>query len=531
MTPLHHQTTIFELLPPDIVGYILHQLNQVTGSEGIINQADIPVVMRYARSLVCTSKRMAANINHSHVTHIFLKSLSEKYEGSSEHFAALLDTIGARVQLWNYIKENGDDKTYQVIQEIYELASDVLKEAKSAGLGFEYSEGRRECPMPSPLYSQTKQGFVLYNDGAPSHLATPFGHIIIYGGGISSKNAPLSIAEVFIRRLNAVFECVAWMGDLDRRGQGQFFEIAAPSGSDTIRKISNKEKKQISEEELESRKGTQNLILNSLCGNYGSYKIREVKGKKVPDVIWHDPEKARRSCTLIQGIWEMLRVNRLGQDPIAKKINCEEVVAKSKDVKILFNNSSEISQWGIEQVAKLEQQPPIFSNKKWMRHIRKVLLLEHYNDPYVIEVLNGTANRFLYKGSEWPIHAFNSFNDHQSLNREDLGSGIALWVCEKTTLCDLSTLKSAYDSVIESIGQNWVESKLKDYPGILSTQSEEDYVLFIKKKSFYEEDVLIRGLVKLLGLSRYFSSATMSGKTGTSRAPICGSKKIIWKGR
>ena len=70
------------------------------------------------------------------MTRIFLKSLSEKYEGSSEHFVALLDTIGARAQLWDYIKKNGDDKTYQVIQEIYELASDVLKEAKDAGLRF-----------------------------------------------------------------------------------------------------------------------------------------------------------------------------------------------------------------------------------------------------------------------------------------------------------------------------------------------------------------------------------------------------------
>jgi hypothetical protein len=501
MISLDSQRTFLELLPRELISNILDQLNQETGSEGIVNKADIPVVMRYARSLICTSKKMAAQMNHPDVTRLFLNSLSKKYDQSSEHFAVLFNTIGARTQLWDYIQENGDDKAYQAIQEIYKLASDVLKEAKSAGLLFECSQDNQS--RPNPFYSQTKQGLILYIDWAPTHLATPFGKIEIYEGAISSHHCPLSVAELFIRRLNAVFERMACVHNLDGRDSGEFFEITASSGPDTIRKISSQEKKRISKKEAESKKGTQNLIVNSLSRNFGIYKIREVKGKKIPDVIWPDSEKSMRSYELINAIWKMLKANRLGQDPIAKKIKqrkVAKVVAESIDIKALFNNISEVSQWGIELITKLEQQPivPYKTN-----NAIKLLVLERYHDAQVIESLNSAANQFLDKNSRWPIYAVGSINHHPFLNE---GHGIMLQKHKKTTSCDLNNLKRAYDSVIKSIGQNWVTSKLKDHPTICHTQSEEDYVLFVKKENILEQEALfIKRVAPLLGLSQFIS--------------------------
>lgn len=505
MNPLNKQPTIFETLPARVIGCILDQLNQITGSKGIVNQADIPVAMRFARNLACTSKRMATNVNHPDATNIFLKSLSDKYGEPPEHFAALLNTIGARKWLWNYIKENGDDKAYLVIQDIYKLASDVLKEAKTAGLTFEYSEGCNGWPKPNPYYYQTKQGFVLYNDWAPSHLATPFGQIKIYGGGMSSGNSPLSAVEVFIRRLNAVFEHVAFGGSLGSSDKGKTYEITVFSGSDTIRKISPEEMKQISEEELASKRGTQNLIVNTQCGNGSIYKIRGVKGKEVPDVIWYDSRKSIRSYELINRIWEMLEANRLGKDPIPQQIQHKEAATKSDIEKPLFTNISEVSQWAIELATKLEQQP-IFPGETWIRDETKLLVLERYRDARVIEILNAAASQFLEKGSEWIIHTFGCGNNRRSLNGKDLGDGIELWIYENHTPCDFATLKIAYDSVIKSISQNWIKSELKDHPAILHTKSEEDYVLFIKKENIiHEEDVLIRCLADQLSLSKSIS--------------------------
>jgi hypothetical protein len=506
MTPLNHQTALFELVPVDIIGNILDQLNRVTGSKGIINDADLPVVMRYARSLACTSKTMASNVHHPDVTDLFLESLSHKYGESNEHLAALLNTTGARQWIWNYIKKKGDDKAYQVIQEIYELASDVLKEAKHAGLKFEYSEGRKGWPGPNPLYYQTKQGFALYIDHSPSHLATPFGQITIYGDGVSSGNSLLSITEVFIRRLNAVFQHMVGTNSLGIGGNEQIYEIAASSGQDTIRKISEKEIKQISIEELRNKTGTQNLITTKQYGNCTVYTIREVKGKKAPDLIVHDAKNSIRSIELITRIWEMLEANRLGQDPIAKKIEPQQVVSRSESVKnTLFNNISEISQWGIEWVIKLEQQD-LFSGKTWITDKTKVLVMKHYNDARIIEILNSAAKQFLDKGSERSIHSFGYGNNCRFLNKKDLGHGIELWIREQSIPCDIHILKSAYDSVIKSMGQNWVRSELKNYPAILHTESEEDYILFVKQeKIVYEEDVFIRFLADPLDLSQSIS--------------------------
>jgi hypothetical protein len=107
MNPLSNQNNYFELLPEPIIGHILDQLNIVTGSKGIVNEADISVVMRYTCNLACTSKKMTAKVSHLDATRIFLKSLSNKYGQSCEHFAALLNTIGARKWVWKSIKEIG----------------------------------------------------------------------------------------------------------------------------------------------------------------------------------------------------------------------------------------------------------------------------------------------------------------------------------------------------------------------------------------------------------------------------------------
>ena len=500
MNSINDKISIFESLPELVIGTILDQLNKITGSKGFINEADIPVIKRYANSLVCTSKTMAAKATHPEATYLFLESLSAKYGKPPEEFAAILNTVGCRRWLWNYIKVIGDDKNYQVIQDIYELASDVLKEAKNAGIHFDYSEGRKGWPSPNPFYYQTKQGFVLKLDWAPNAISTPFGEIKIYGGGSSSCFAPLSVAEIFIKRLNGVFEYLSLPRD-SYRYQGEMYEIHS-SETDTIRKIDKNEIKKLNEDQLANKKGTQNLIVNTMCGNLASYNIREVKGKKVPDVIWHDSEKSKRSYELINRIWKMLEDNREGKDPIAIKIKDKEVIKPSKKrERTLFKNISEVSTWAIELVEKLERQP-IFKGETWLDVPTKLLVFEDGNEQ-LVERLNFAAKEFLGKNNGWHINTFGYGNNNRSLNGKNLGLGIELWIYEGFESCDVNTLKGAYDLVLKSIGQNWVRSELKDYPAILHTQSEEDYILFVKKDNLVPmEDMLMSCLANPLGLTK-----------------------------
>ena len=123
-------------------------------------------------------------------------------------------------------------------------------------------------------------------------------------------------------------------------------------------------------------------------------------------------------------------------------------------------------------------------------------------DPNLIDKLNKTAKSFFTNGSTWPLHIFGWEYDRRVLDGKDLGWGIELWISKGDKLCDMTTLETAYNTVITSIGQNWKKSEFKEYPTITHTQSEEDYVLLIKtKKILKKEYALIKELECALGLS------------------------------
>ena len=90
---------------------------------------------------------------------------------------------------------------------------------------------------------------------------------------------------------------------------------------------------------------------------------------------------------------------------------------------------------------------------------------------------------------------------------------------ENGTPCDFNTLKKAYDLVMKSLSENWIKSELKDYPTILHTKSEEDYILFVKReKNLPDESVLMQLLAEQLDVSKFmFCQSDWKGKnvTGT----------------
>jgi hypothetical protein len=497
MNSLNNQITPFERLPCSMIGSILDQLNKETGSKGIRNESDIPVIMKYVCNLACTSKQMAAKVNNLNTIHIFLKSLSDKYEKSCEHFAALLNTPGARKWLWNYIQKNGDDKSYQVIQDIYELASDVLKEAEQIGLTFERFVKRES--RPSPCVYQTQQGFALHIGSSFHYIATPFGKIEVYEGPLFSKSNELSwifdlsVTEALIKRLNAVFERHT------HNTKCEIFEVESFSG-DALRKINQEEIKKINVEELENRKGTQNLMVTraNRWANLLFYNIRTVKGSSMPDVIYCNSVESMRSYKLIDRIWEMLEMNQLGIDPIKnKKVHEKTIKQPTVTQEPLFKNISEVSQWGLELVNKLMQQS-ISPESGWHCMVYKRLVLKDYQEALLLEILNIATEEILENDTSWPIYTF--YSDHIPPFR-----GIELRLREENKPCDLITLGKAYDLAIKNVSQNWIQSELRYYPDILHRQSEEEYVLFVKKnnKSGFQEDELVTFLAFGLSLSEF----------------------------
>lgn len=305
MNSINTQLSPFETLPLGVIGNVLHQLNQVTGKNSFSNETNIPIIFKYATNLAGVSKRMATNINDQEALYIFLESLSNMFgESKAANFPVNINTKASQDWLWSYIQRNGDAESYRAIQDIYELASNVLIEAKNSGLCFRISDGRKTWPRPNPLFSQTKQGFALDIEIAPEGLWTPFGKITLYSGYL--RDDGLSISELFIKKLNAEFVNIGVC-----KYRNSFYELQS-SESDIIREIKVSDMKIISEEEVNTKKGTSNFIFDTSPFARSLYKIRGVKGRKLPEIVPYDVGDFMRSSYLIQKIWDMLEANRFG---------------------------------------------------------------------------------------------------------------------------------------------------------------------------------------------------------------------------
>lgn len=297
-------------LPPEIIGNILKCLTVYTGSKDILNDSDIPVIMRYSMNLARTCKQLYASFNDPIATDMFVHALSKKYGQSADHFAAVLDTLGARKWLWLSMEKQGLDKSYQVIQDIYDLVTNVKKEVNESGLEFDMDEGRLGWPSPDPYCDQTKEGFSLNINWVP-HLSTPFGKIKLFGGGSYSRNSPLSVSEIFIKRLDAVLE------DVSGAKEGNFFEIVVSDNPGKIREITEKEMIKITLEDAKKRKRTQNLIVHN-CGGQSFYKIRKVGDQRISELSWPKTKEEKRNDKTVKSMWRMLEQKRQGKDPFIK---------------------------------------------------------------------------------------------------------------------------------------------------------------------------------------------------------------------
>lgn len=514
---LDHKLSRFESLPNVAFGTVLDQLNRMTGSNGIVNDSDIPVIMKNVFNLACTSKTLYRAVNNSIVTKALLDSLARKYLKTPRYLAAKLDTVGARKWIWDYIHINKFHETYAAIQEIYKLAADVQKEANKANLKFKMSEGRKGWPSPNPFYYQTKTGFLLHASTSPHALSTPFGEIKIYGGGLA--NDSLSILEIFIKQLDATFEEMSFGGCRKPADREQNYKILISDlKSKKLRKLSFKDGIKISEAELEKEKDSHNIIFNSYCGNDSVYKIRRVGNQVMPEVTYH-AKNSQLEYEFVNTMWEMLEKARLGKNPIAKEIVKKDIRMVSAETS-RPRTFSEITQKAIHLIEELSQQP-LFPEKRWISTPSKVLPLKNYSDARCVELLNDASKKFLEKDAHWHIRAFGCGNDRISLKGKDLGDGLEIWLYDTDKTCSLATLKSAYDSVLSQLGLNWDRANLKDYPNILHTESEENFILFIKEIMFPGEECLLRFIADEMGLSKYIKvSSYWKNKSGPDRSQL-----------
>ncbi len=198
---LSPSSSYLEQLPLEVLGIVTYQLTTLTGSEGILNEADIPVIMRYTRALACTSKTMNEKMNSFIVTNALLKSLSKKYLRLPKYFVTTLDTVGSRRWLWNYIEKSSQQTTYQIIQSIHEIICDIKCELSNKAKKSESHRRRRDSCYSSLFTTQcTQSGYFLRINRDSYSIITPLGEKLFTLGKLSPTRA---LSLMVIKRLKA----------------------------------------------------------------------------------------------------------------------------------------------------------------------------------------------------------------------------------------------------------------------------------------------------------------------------------------
>jgi len=483
-----------EELPAETLGHVLKYINIFTGSDGIRNEKDVRVAMKYVGNLALTSKRMYALVNDLIAARTFIESLSHKYGSSPEYFAALWDTPGARRWLWQRVGENGDKESYQIIQSVYEVASQVKKEAQEAGLPFDLAEGRIGWPSPMSTQNQTESGFELYVGNGISHLLTPFGEIKIFGGGITKYYSNFSVAEVMIRRLGATFQGLSPEREMERIYS---YEVDPVSDrADTIRKITDVDeiRSHVPFQDVERIKGTRTLVINS-C-NWSVYHMSCVAGRPIPPPTWHASTEDQRKWTLIQKIWDMLEMERLGEDPTLKKVDVEEVALKRsrKEAEVAkIQNLPEMAQYAANVMRRLFEQPVLMYPDCLLASQR--LMMDDFYEAKVIEQLSDESQ------GERKTHFIRGFMGKE----KGLTNGYFL---ERTVVSTIppppimDNLEQTYLEILLRISAGWQKADLKNYPHILAKESEEEWDLFIKLVPMHMEALFLSCLASPLGISK-----------------------------
>jgi hypothetical protein len=482
----------FEQLPNEVIGEILAQGAWQTGSDGIVNHADIPVVFHQARSLALTSTRLYSAVNSPSATRLFTESLCRKFGKSPQHFASLLNTSGARKWIWDETEKNGDMKAYQLIQRIYAVASQMSAEAQQIGLAFDFVSGPAWWLVPKPPLSQTKKGVILYVDSFPHHLGTPFGEVRIFGEGCWSGSSAVSVTEVMLRRLGGTFQGIA-------HEHLPILELPLPNAEagNSMRPIGPGELQPISLQEMQSRIGSKTLIMSPSA----AYTVEG----DLP-VEFHASREQFRGDEAVRRVWEMLETHRTGGDPVA-------TVSVSREKPSLpphptFADLSTLTTCLLKKIHKLQKQPKI------QRHVYGSLCHSQ-------EIL--VRNAGFAHGVELYLKLCRQIDSRAGFASQKTHKN-GLTFLQSFTPADrikkpFETLDSASLAVSLKLRSGWMRAKLKDFPEIPYTQSEETHELFIKQEPLQDEVCFLQFSAAPLGIASAINCNDHWKQTVPARKP------------
>jgi hypothetical protein len=547
--PSTHVLHTYEM-PDNVVADIITHLASSVGTPQIRNKKDIPVIIKYVKSFSLVNKDIYAKIHTPVMVQIFITSLADRFRITPLDAAGEINTPGTREWIKQYLKKTEEYELFKVMHRIFDIAHKVRKEFKP--LDFFIRDGQKESSRPNPFYSQTKQGFFISADGTPHELYTPWGKVMLFGGGCGKQLAFPAFCQAFLKRFKISFAQVTTSGlDTDKV---KFRKLICKENSHEV--INIKEMllldknisyrniyKKISKEKLAALHGQEVLIFSDYCGYESLYKLHSVDDFILPEPELL-PEKQYRSYKVTNIIWDILqdryneehkacivcldntgaiiRMPCKNNHPAYICISCYQTIALQKNTcplcykplkkiqvpiekieetkmydkpkkKILITSLQTASQECIKLIQQLNDQP-LFTGTGSIVATCKVLCLESWSDCRIIDILCTNAIKKLTRSRAWHVNDFGSGNHRLcDADGKDLGNGITLWLYDKymLTQCPLQELHTLFDEMLTILTTGWQRSTLIENPHI-HKKSEEEWYLFIKPNLLHEEDTLMR---------------------------------------
>lgn len=484
-----------DTMPSAMLGKILGYVCDQVGTQGMINKADLPVIVKNITHVASVNHNLRDHVNSLLVTNMVIESMAQRFKMQPLDVAAVMKTKGAQAWLHHYVHTSGDYELFKAVQDIFAICRDLCEQVKPYGVFID--DGQIDQPGVNPYHEQMKQGLqIVINSSSPDRLCTPWGQARLLDCTYSSGS--YIVRQEFLKKITAYFESVG----------NEFFDSDHPQYYEQRQEIILGTEEhplfqdyfdEISKDQANAKKGQAVLIISDLCGVGSIYGIRAVNGRQLPEPTTQsrDAYKSYESCHLL---WQIMDNEYHGR-PLDFKEKSAVVDDESDNApaliypagyqefpEVAITHINQISQQYAGLAARVTQQPQ-FTGRGCSVKNAKVLPCQSRDDSLIVHILTDNANQTLPQEQQWFLKEF--LGNRFSIEGNPLQTGLQLWMNTDRVPCDITTLQEKYSEIIAQLQVGWQPAKLIKHQDILHTQSEEEYALFRKKRRLRTEEGLL----------------------------------------
>ncbi len=513
----------FNELPYDIINTIISVLAKNVGTVEVINQKDIPIIIKYIKALSLTNRKLQAFINSETITQKCSKKLTKRFKLEPLDAMIMIDSPGSRHLLRNHFQATTDG-LFDVILSSLNIADTVRSEFTEQAIAFD-----EKMTLHDWVPNVTKQGLFL-SVGKRPFLHTPWGCISLFEGtGFALSTQYIAFFQEFFKRYKLSF-----VQPTKNSSKECYYSIPENLKEQLTYSARNLEdvRQKLTSSELWQYVGTSCLIYGDNPTHYG---ILKMDNTILPEPQLSD-SKANSSLN-----WSKMLIflreehNRERGKPIKRNYSGSQQVGTKNSRFISFE---QIPQQCLQVLEELLAQPfltitemqneiqfesrcnrDFTKEQKFLHEKNKILRLENEDDCSLLEMLlrkclqcfnpytlyfGHSPIRFGYQKEPLDIQKYKSGGVHYGLLLS-MGGDFNLSLAHVSSL-----FLHEIEREISTFKQGWHYAKLRDNANIYASQSEEEWQLIVHEPistgsrpydALLNDKILLSGLSKALGIN------------------------------